>query len=965
MSEATGGGTWRELMPLFDRWLAADAGGQQALLAEMAASRPALHARLLAMIEADRAAQAEDFLGAAAPPSPAGADAASASPTHAAGDRLGAWELREPIGSGGMGQVWLATRGDGLYSGRAAVKLLHRTGIDGQGDARFAQEGEFLARLTHPHIAQLLDAGLMADGTRYLVLEHVQGERLDQWCDARHLTIEARLRLFLQVCEAVGHAHAHLVVHRDLKPANILVTDQGHVKLLDFGVAKLLGEQAEASELTRAGSAGLTPEYASPEQVNGAAITTATDVYALGVLLFVVLSGARPYASTAATPALLAREIVEAEPRELGSVEPTAKAAEARGTSVPKLRQALHGDLAQIVARAMRKAPEERYPTVQALADDLDRHLRHEAVSAQPPSWRYRAAKFVRRNRVAVAAAALLGIAVCAGVVATLWQARLARAEAANARAIKDFLVGVFNTTQVGEKVVGHGADTTARELLEKGGADVLANRDLPPPVRLELLTTLGELHRLNGLSAEADTLQDAAVHLSADVYGPGSEKYVYALVEHAMTLPDRGRIDESDKLLLEAVAVMEREGLQHSESYGAALWRLGLNAFGAQKRNASLSYFERAAAAFAKDHPRDPIHPAAVQWTAVVLTSLDQFDAAEQRLKAMLALAGQAERRESALGLAHYAFGDLYQRVGRFAESADELAISQRLALATDSGRNRDVGIGLTRLGRSHHQLGERDSAYAELAQAQEIGLRDTSSMVGNLNDRVIFTLAAMGADEGDVAAALPRARSASARWSERSKDPTYALSLGLQAELESLAGHHDAAVDAAAKALPIIEASSGADLMQSRGLRLIYAEVLERDARDDADLATAAQAYRQVLAAAPVDANAWPVPTRRWQRACATVGLARLALRNDPAAGLQLSREAAALIGPAPSFRNEQTVLAEARLAEGRALLAQRQPAAARPALEAAVALLAKSQVPDSPRLTEARAALANPGR
>ncbi|MDQ2929138.1 MAG: serine/threonine protein kinase, partial [Pseudomonadota bacterium] len=322
MNESTGSGAWREVMPLFDRWLSADLDAQQALLVELAATRPELHARLLAMIESDRAAEAADFLGAATAER-AIADAASTPPAHAAGARLGAWELRKPIGRGGMGQVWLATRGDGLYSGRAAVKLLHRTGIDAQGDARFAQEGEFLARLTHPHIAQLLDAGLMADGTRYLVLEYVQGERLDQWCDARRLTVGARLRLFLQVCEAVGHAHAHLVVHRDLKPANILVTGDGHAKLLDFGVAKLLGEQAEASELTRAGSAGLTPEYASPEQVNGTAITTATDVYALGVLLFVMLSGSRPYDSMASAPALLAREIVEAEPRDLGSIEPT------------------------------------------------------------------------------------------------------------------------------------------------------------------------------------------------------------------------------------------------------------------------------------------------------------------------------------------------------------------------------------------------------------------------------------------------------------------------------------------------------------------------------------------------------------------------------------------------------------------------------------------------------------------
>jgi serine/threonine-protein kinase len=220
-----------------------------------------------------------------------------------------------------MGEVWAATRSDGLHAGRAAIKLLRGVHMQAPDaallSARFAREGELLARLAHPHIAQLLDAGLAADGTRYLVLEYVQGERIDHWCDARRLSVNARLRLLLQLCEAVAFAHANLVVHRDLKPANVLVTDTGQVKLLDFGVAKLLDDAPESGELTRLGAAGLTPEYAAPEQIDGAAVTVATDVYALGVLMFVLLSGQRPYGSPRSTAAQLARAIVEAEPRRL------------------------------------------------------------------------------------------------------------------------------------------------------------------------------------------------------------------------------------------------------------------------------------------------------------------------------------------------------------------------------------------------------------------------------------------------------------------------------------------------------------------------------------------------------------------------------------------------------------------------------------------------------------------------
>jgi hypothetical protein len=451
------------------------------------------------------------------------------SPPSRAGVRAGPWELRKVIGVGGMGAVWSATR------------VAHdRSDLADLLNARSAREGELLARLTHPHIAQLLDAGITAQGVRYLVLEFVQGQRIDHWCDAHRLGVEARLHLLLQVCEAVAFAHANLIVHRDLKPANILVTDAAQVKLLDFGVAKLLAEAPGAEELRRIGAAGLTPEYAAPEQINGEAVTVATDVYALGLLMHVLLSGRRPDGGPGRTPAQLARDIIEAEPRRLGADVASVVAsgdtrtdlralALARSTTVPHLRQQLAGDLEQIAAKALRKLPAERYASVQALADDLGCHLRHEPVSAQAPTFTYQARKFVRRHKVLVAAGALVMTTVSAGVAATLWQARLAReqagaarTEAANANAIKDFMLGVFRTARVGDGKTTQ--DTSARDLLKSGGEQLLQDKQLAPAVRLELLTVIGSLQNNLGQIDAADPLEREALRVAREVYGPTSE---------------------------------------------------------------------------------------------------------------------------------------------------------------------------------------------------------------------------------------------------------------------------------------------------------------------------------------------------------------------------------------------------------------------------------------------------------
>jgi eukaryotic-like serine/threonine-protein kinase len=354
--------------------------------------------------------------------------------THAtlAGQTIGAYTLERPLGEGGMGTVWLGRRSDGRYEAQVAVKFLNLALLARGGAERFAREGSMLARLTHPNIARLLDAGVAASttagGQPYLVLEYIEGVSIDRYCDSHHLSIENRLRLFLDVLAAVSHAHTNLILHRDLKPSNILVTEQGQVKLLDFGIGKLIAEQdaaASDTELTQLAGRAFTPDYAAPEQVQGNDVTTATDVYALGVLLYLLLTGRHPTTLPTQTPVDRVRAVVEREPPLVSHAATKAGDAvvQARATVAPKLARMLHGDLDNIVAKALKKQATERYPTAAALADDLRRYLEHEPVSARADSLAYRASKFVQRYRLAVGAASATLLALLAGVIGTTWQA--------------------------------------------------------------------------------------------------------------------------------------------------------------------------------------------------------------------------------------------------------------------------------------------------------------------------------------------------------------------------------------------------------------------------------------------------------------------------------------------------------------------------------------------------------------
>jgi WD40 repeat protein/tRNA A-37 threonylcarbamoyl transferase component Bud32 len=395
-------------------------------LADLERNDPDSAAVLRGLFTAQGACQAEGFLETRDLVARHVASMAQANP-GLTGRQFGPYRVQSLLGNGGMGSVWLAERIDGLFTRQVALKLVHPALMGRVMTERVAREREILASLNHPNIARLLDAGFAEDGQPYLALEYVAGTPITTYCDEHRLTIRERLELFRQVLSAAQYAHAHLVIHRDLKPSNILVTEDGQIHLLDFGIAKLLtAGEAKETELTQLGGRALTPDYAAPEQIAGAPITTAADVYALGVMFYELLTGERPYRPKRDSRGALEEAILQEDPVEPSRVMLTETTAHARTTTVRKLAKALKGDLDTIANKAMKKSPIERYATVDAFGEDIARYLRGDVVLAQRDSVAYRALKFARRNRAVIAAASVLIITLAGGLAATSYEARVA-----------------------------------------------------------------------------------------------------------------------------------------------------------------------------------------------------------------------------------------------------------------------------------------------------------------------------------------------------------------------------------------------------------------------------------------------------------------------------------------------------------------------------------------------------------
>ncbi|MGV8941135.1 MAG: protein kinase domain-containing protein [Lysobacter sp.] len=519
---------WQQLSPLLDELFELDPAARATRLHALRAEDPALADELEALIALDEAEA--DFLS-----QPITAHHQSVLP----GSQVGPYRLEHLLGEGGMGQVWLASRADGLYQRRVGLKLLRPGLADTNLRLRFTRERQILARLAHPHIARLLDAGISADGLPYLALEYVDGAPITDYCRDRNTSLADRLRMFEQICAAVSHAHANLIIHRDLKPSNILVTPAGDVRLLDFGIAKLLDSDI-APERTRTGMRAFTLHYAAPEQIRGEPVTTMTDVYSLGVVLYELLADTKPYRLKRDSDAAWEEAILQHDPAKPSqTLLQTGTATHSRHDIAVLRRRArtLAGDLDNIVLKTLSKRPEQRYPSVEALTQDLLRYASGRPVHARAQSWGYRLRKFLGRYRWPLATATLTTLVLSAALVIVAWQARQAVSEAARAQAMQAFMIGVFEGaggTRDGEPMslrellttsvergrrelarqpralaevlgvvarlrTGLGDYAVAHALLDEQAELIQASDDTPASLRLESFTQRGRIARLLG----------------------------------------------------------------------------------------------------------------------------------------------------------------------------------------------------------------------------------------------------------------------------------------------------------------------------------------------------------------------------------------------------------------------------------------------------------------------------------
>ncbi len=698
---------WRCIAAIFDEVVEAPPRARAALLEKLCAGDAEVRREVEALLAADASAASFDH-GMDSARNQAAVEWAQGEDDESmrVGERIGPWRVLRELGRGGMGVVWLAERADGQFEQRAALKLIKR-GMDSEAViARFLRERQILARLEHPHIARLLDGGIAADGRPYFAMEYVDGRPLLRYCTGKSIKLEKRIKIFLDICAAVQFAHGQLVVHRDIKPSNILVTANGSTKLLDFGIAKLL-DDAQIDVTVDAGHRPLTPAYAAPEQLRGEPIGTAADIYALGGVLYELLCGRHPLdAADASTPEAALRTL------ETGHLLAPSKAAAADATVPARL---LRGDLDTIVLKAMQREPSRRYATVAAFADDLQRFLAGQPISARRDRAGYRARKFISRHRLGAAASTLGVLALVAALAFALWQAREKTHEAAVSQQVTTFLVGLFKGA---DPALSRGTSVSAQDLLDQGTERLRSDTHIEPSVRARLLQTvattytdLGLYDRALPLAQQALALRrrdparvDAEVAESLDELGrilrlkadyaqaepllrdaltmrrallPADDPAIIESLDHlAALMQAQGNFKDADALLTEAVHSAQRHfgndattTAQYLDDYAANLDDMG-------KRQDALKFYRQALAIREKNLGANDAEVAtSLLNLGVHLDESGDFDEAAPLLERSVAIRKKIYGASHPLvGFADLGLAGVYEDLGRL-DDAEKLA--------------------------------------------------------------------------------------------------------------------------------------------------------------------------------------------------------------------------------------------------------------------------------------------------
>lgn len=562
---------WKRINDIFEAALDLSENDRQAYLEQECAADKELLAEVTSLLSADQSGHS--LLDGLASDVVDVEQAASET-----GKQVGAYKIIKQIGTGGMGAVYLAERTDGQFKQKVALKLIKR-GMDSEEILRrFQSERQILAGLQHPNIARLLDGGITEDGLPFFTMEHIEGTPIDLYCDNHRLSIDRRLALFQDVCEAVSYAQQNLIVHRDLKPANILITESGEVKLLDFGIAKLLladSEFDESSSMTHTGMRMMTPGYAAPEQVRGETVTTSTDVYSLGIVLYQLLTGRHPYHKEGSGPAELERAILTTIPvRPSAAVTDGTKAndtskatAETIGASRKinplKLRRRLRGDLDNICLKALRKEPDRRYQSAEQFLTDIKRHINGLPVLARRDTFGYRATKFITRHKSGLVATVITITTLLTLLFVHTMQLEQerdrAQIEAEKAKRIAEFLVDLFEVSDPDES---QGETVTARELLQRGSDRIDQELAGLPEVQAMLSTVVGKVYHNLALYKDARPLLEHALVLNTQVFGISHPEVARSMTELASLIHESGEDKNDSSLILLEKALAIQQGL-------------------------------------------------------------------------------------------------------------------------------------------------------------------------------------------------------------------------------------------------------------------------------------------------------------------------------------------------------------------------------------------------------------------